>query len=343
MDRFDTTGYSCSRRAPQHSQLICCLNSVRSINAGLHHRLHARTCTDLVTPNTQTRLLRQIILKEKLYIILAVATILVECTDATRILALNEEQQNCATAANTSIYAAAAFTDKEMSVLQQLVLQTKGQETTYDRTLVMRALAIREHKARMLVFGCGRDSVFWAKHMNRHGETVFLEDNKEWAALNVGLKTHLVKYNTAPLQTWLDKMDADAASADRHNAWTPLNEQQIASLSITGAPAGLFEQWWDVILVDAPMGFVPTEHPGRLAPIYMSASMLARQRARRPCAAVDVFVHDFDRRAEREWALTFLTPHSRLVNAADGLALQRAKQGGGTVDGAKYMAWFHSP
>mmetsp|Transcript_13435 Transcript_13435/g.26169 ORF Transcript_13435/g.26169 Transcript_13435/m.26169 type:complete len:309 (-) Transcript_13435:40-966(-) len=236
MDRFDTTGYSCSRRAPQHSQLICCLNSVRSINAGLHHRLHARTCTDLVTPNTQTRLLRQIIPKEKLYIILAVATILVECTDATRILALNEEQQNCATAANTSIYAAAAFTDKEMSVLQQLVLQTKGQETTYDRTLVMRALAIREHKARMLVFGCGRDSVFWAKHMNRHGETVFLEDNKEWAALNVGLKTHLVKYNTAPLQAWLDKMDADAASADRHNAWTPLNEQQIASLSITGAP-----------------------------------------------------------------------------------------------------------
>uniref|UniRef100_A0A6T0BQT0 Uncharacterized protein n=1 Tax=Chrysotila carterae TaxID=13221 RepID=A0A6T0BQT0_CHRCT len=111
----------------------------------------------------------------------------------------------------------------------------------------------------------------------------------------------------------------------------------------TGAPAGLFEQWWDVILVDAPMGFVPTEHPGRLAPIYMSASMLARQRARRPCAAVDVFVHDFDRRAEREWGLTFLTPHSRLVNAADGLALQRAKQGGGTVDGAKYMAWFHSP
>mmetsp|Transcript_12281 Transcript_12281/g.26550 ORF Transcript_12281/g.26550 Transcript_12281/m.26550 type:complete len:298 (-) Transcript_12281:1319-2212(-) len=297
MDRFDTTGYSCSRRAPQHSQLICCLNSVRSINAGLHDHLNARMCTDLVKPNMQARHLRRSLPIKKL----------------------------------------------EITGFRRLVLQTRAQETTYDRTLVMRALAIREHKARMLVFGCGRDSVFWAKHMNRHGETVFLEDNKEWAALNVGLKTHLVKYNTAPLQTWLDKMDADAASADRHNAWTPLNEQQIASLSITGAPAGLFEQWWDVILVDAPMGFVPTEHPGRLAPIYMSASMLARQRARRPCAAVDVFVHDFDRRAEREWALTFLTPHSRLVNAADGLALQRAKQGGGTVDGAKYMAWFHSP
>eukprot|EP00965_Chrysotila_dentata_P181869 6004129-Pleurochrysis_carterae.AAC.1 len=135
MNGFGASGKTCSKRAPQHPQLTCRLNSVRSINAGLHHRLHARTCTDLVTPNTQTRLLRQIILKEKLYIILAVATILVECTDATRILALNEEQQNCATAANTSIYAAAAFTDKEMSVLQQLVLQTKGQETTYDRTL----------------------------------------------------------------------------------------------------------------------------------------------------------------------------------------------------------------
>mmetsp|Transcript_12283 Transcript_12283/g.26561 ORF Transcript_12283/g.26561 Transcript_12283/m.26561 type:complete len:263 (-) Transcript_12283:1847-2635(-) len=190
MDRFDTTGYSCSRRAPQHSQLICCLNSVRSINAGLHDHLNARMCTDLVKPNMQARHLRRSLPIKKL----------------------------------------------EITGFRRLVLQTRAQETTYDRTLVMRALAIREHKARMLVFGCGRDSVFWAKHMNRHGETVFLEDNKEWAALNVGLKTHLVKYNTAPLQTWLDKMDADAASADRHNAWTPLNEQQIASLSITGAP-----------------------------------------------------------------------------------------------------------
>mmetsp|Transcript_13432 Transcript_13432/g.26154 ORF Transcript_13432/g.26154 Transcript_13432/m.26154 type:complete len:270 (-) Transcript_13432:164-973(-) len=262
MDRFDTTGYSCSRRAPQHSQLICCLNSVRSINAGLHDHLNARMCTDLVKPNMQARHLRRSLPIKKLYAIFAVAAFLVECANARRVRVLEEEQDNCVTAANTSMYVAAAFTDREITGFRRLVLQTRAQETTYDRTLVMRALAIREHKARMLVFGCGRDSVFWAKHMNRHGETVFLEDNKEWAALNVGLKTHLVKYNTAPLQTWLDKMDADAASADRHNAWTPLNEQQIASLSITGAPAGLFEQWWDVILVDAPMGFVPTEHPG---------------------------------------------------------------------------------
>uniref|UniRef100_A0A7S4BUP5 Uncharacterized protein n=1 Tax=Chrysotila carterae TaxID=13221 RepID=A0A7S4BUP5_CHRCT len=236
MDRFDTTGYSCSRRAPQHSQLICCLNSVRSINAGLHDHPNARMCTDLVKPNMQARHLRRSLPIKKLYAIFAVAAFLVECANARRVRVLEEEQDNCVTAANTSMYVAAAFTDREITGFRRLVLQTRAQETTYDRTLVMRALAIREHKARMLVFGCGRDSVFWAKHMNRHGETVFLEDNKEWAALNVGLKTHLVKYNTAPLQTWLDKMDADAASADRHNAWTPLNEQQIASLSITGAP-----------------------------------------------------------------------------------------------------------
>ena len=95
----------------------------------------------------------------------------------------------------------------------------------------------------------------------------------------------------------------------------------------------LFEQWWDLILIDAPVGVLPY-HPGRLAPIYQSAQIIARQRKQRPCAPVDVFVHDFNRWTEREAGLRFLLPHARLINDDVREALHAS---------SRTMAWFHAP
>lgn len=56
---------------------------------------------------------------------------------------------------------------------------------------------------------------------------------------------------------------------------------------------------WDVILVDGPMGFKP-EHPGRGESIRAAAELAA--------AGGVVFVHDYDRPAEREFAGRYLGP-----------------------------------
>lgn len=212
----------------------------------------------------------------------------------------------------------------------------------------MRALALRKHRARLLVFGCGRDSGFWARVMNRHGTTVFLEDNPQWARFDRNLTAHVVRYRTAPMHAWRQRLQQSDRSLS-------LPARFRDALEMDGVPAGLFEQWWDVVLVDAPNGgqdapyyswvpdriMEPYAHPGRLAPIYQAARLLARQRAQRPCARVDVFVHDFNRWTEKEASLLFLAPHARLANY-EGIVQDGRPDTKGSPNGT-YMAWFHAP
>ena len=54
---------------------------------------------------------------------------------------------------------------------------------------------------------------------------------------------------------------------------------------------------WDVILVDGPMGFLP-EHPGRGKSIEAAATLIASNGI--------VFIHDFDRPAERKYSNQYL-------------------------------------
>ena len=93
----------------------------------------------------------------------------------------------------------------------------------------------------MLIFGTGRDSRFWAHHAN-HGRTVFLEDNEKWARIDTSLEVHLVKYHSQPMKDW------------RQLAFPFFN---TTALTIDG-PADLWDECWDVMLIDGPKGYLNT-------------------------------------------------------------------------------------
>ena len=150
-----------------------------------------------------------------------------------------------------------------------------GQQTINDRSMVIAALSQHNYTAKMLIFGTGRDSRFWAHQV-------------------------------------------------------------------------LWDKCWDVLLIDGPTGYLNT-HPGRMASIYQAGQQVSRQ-ARRGCGPIDVFVHDFDREVEREWAYLCLATNMRLLNYHDFLASQQspinvrqsASHATSGVNGV-YMAHFRWP
>ena len=206
-----------------------------------------------------------------------------------------------------------------------------GQQTINDRSMVVAALSQHNYTAKMLIFGTGRDSRFWAHHAN-HGRTVFLEDNQKWARIDTSLEVHLVKYHSQPMKDW------------RQLAFPFFN---TTALTIDG-PADLWDECWDVLLIDGPKGYLNT-HPGRMASIYQAGQQVSKQ-ARSGCGPIDVFVHDFDRQVEREWAFLCLATDMRFLNYHDFLASQQspinvrqsASHATSGVDGV-YMAHFRWP
>lgn len=248
-----------------------------------------------------------------------------------------KQSDACPAAASTEHYLSQTFDAHESAELDALInLMPSGQQTFADRRLVMNALAARGRNARLLVFGCGRDSKFWAHVMNRYGTTVFLEDMKGWADPGKSLTVHIVSYGTAPSAQWLSRLVQPANLGGA----TKLTQRDERDLMISGLPTGLLEQWWDVVLIDAPAGF-NGRMPGRMSPIFQTSRILARQRATRPCVPVDVFVHDFNRPIEREWALMHLTPHARMLNYASLATTGHARTT--QFPNATFLGWFHMP
>lgn len=135
----------------------------------------------------------------------------------------------------------------------------------------------------LLVFGVGNDSSLWIK-ANKNGKTIFIEDNKDWLnkikKINPELQGVLVEYKTK-LSEWRDLIDKPTELKMDLNS----SEYNIRNIE------------WDVVLVDAPMGY-KDEHPGRMQSIY-EASRLIRNGGH-------VFVHDCNRKVEDEYTTKFL-------------------------------------
>lgn len=72
-------------------------------------------------------------------------------------------------------------------------------------------------------------------------------------------------------------------------------------LALKELPRVVHDVEWDVIMVDAPTGWIP-EAPGRMGAIY-TAGMLARGKKE---GDTDVFVHDVDRIVEDKFSKEFL-------------------------------------
>lgn len=157
------------------------------------------------------------------------------------------------------------------------------QLSTAEIAIVHTAIQTHHCNAKLLVFGLGRDSVFW-QTANAGGQTVFVEDNQEWydcvLKRHKSLKAFLIKYTTR-------KGDFSAEVAT-----------DVASRQPLHLPAEISSQRWDVILVDAPAGHSGGD-PGRIQSIFAARQLAA--------PGGDVFVHDVNRDIERACCDTFFS------------------------------------
>ncbi|CAM0958223.1 unnamed protein product [Alopecurus aequalis] len=167
----------------------------------------------------------------------------------------------------------------------------------------------RRAPARLLVFGLGHDSPLWHA-LNPGGATVFLEEDPEWYRVvrsqSPHLRAHLVRYRTR-----LDHADLLLGSYKQFPSCVPgagdgaepaVRANAACPLALHNLPPEVYENEWDVLMVDAPKGYFPSA-PGRMAAIWTAAAMA---RARRGQGDTDVFLHDVDRRVERMYAEEFL-------------------------------------
>lgn len=156
------------------------------------------------------------------------------------------------------------------------------------------ALIVKTVKAtphcRFLVFGLGHDSVLWHR-INRHGLTIFLEDDAQWIRHVLTAYPYLhafqVGYETT-LSDWTYLID------------TPERLQMTL-------PAAVRQREWDVILVDAPAGR-GDQFPGRMKSIFAAAALVTRGGADGGFPGGDIFVHDCERPVERAYCDRWLTP-----------------------------------
>jgi hypothetical protein len=148
-------------------------------------------------------------------------------------------------------------------------------------------------RRRMLIFGCGRDTPFWAEVCA--SGALFVEDQEKWSLLGekAGASVLRVKYPT------------------QCGRW------QMPRVTL---PEGLTEDFltvrgWDVILVDGPRGCTGSDAnaPGREQSAY-AASLV-----RSACGAA-VFMHDYDRRWDRSLADRYLGQPDQVI-VGDGRQL----------------------
>jgi len=138
----------------------------------------------------------------------------------------------------------------------------------------------------LLVFGVGNDSGLWLA-ANRKGRTLFLEDSVAW--LNRVIRQ-------VP-----DIAVLPVCYGTRRSQWREMLEGEPSALEMN-LPEKVWSVAWDVIFVDAPMGFSDI-CPGRMKSIY-TASILASRRT-----GTDVILHDCDRELERSYCDRFLSSH----------------------------------
>ncbi|KAI7749154.1 hypothetical protein M8C21_028209 [Ambrosia artemisiifolia] len=155
-----------------------------------------------------------------------------------------------------------------------------------------------------LVFGLGHDSLMWAS-FNANGKTLFLEEDPTWVQTVLKdapeLNAAVVKYRTK-LSEADELMRTYRSEPECAPAKSYIKGNNKCRLAITSFPDEVYETEWDMIMVDAPRGYF-AEAPGRMAAIY-SAMVMARNRKK--SGVTHVFLHDVNRKVERDYANEFL-------------------------------------
>ncbi|RRT46951.1 hypothetical protein BHE74_00047625 [Ensete ventricosum] len=160
----------------------------------------------------------------------------------------------------------------------------------------------RKSPCNFLVFGLGYDSPMWSA-LNHGGRTVFLEEDESWIKSMTHkfpeLEAYHVKYDTRLSQA--DELLELRRSSSCTSVAAADTRSSACRLALTELPDVFYGVEWDLIMVDAPTGYVANA-PGRMSAIY-TAGMAARGRSE---GETDVFVHDVDRAVEDKFSKTFL-------------------------------------
>jgi hypothetical protein len=170
----------------------------------------------------------------------------------------------------------------------------------YQAKIIASAIRARGPGCRLLVFGLGNDTGLWLK-LNELGTTLFMETDPGWVetarAAHPGLPFCMMPTFGITVAT--------SGGLTRH------------ILEALEMPEMLRGSTWDVILVDAPPGFLD-ETPGRAVSIYWAAQLAA--------ASADIFVDDYNRALERHFADLYIRqarPGLNMVIPASDAVSQR--------------------
>lgn len=130
---------------------------------------------------------------------------------------------------------------------------------------------------------------------------MFLEEDQNWiesiTSKFPNLETYHATYNTKVSQA------EELMQLGKQEECTVVGDLRYSkcALALKELPNLFYEVEWDLIMVDAPTGYIP-EAPGRMGAIY-SAGMVARGRKE---GETNVFVHDVDRVVEDKFSSEFL-------------------------------------
>ncbi|XP_039117740.1 glucuronoxylan 4-O-methyltransferase 3-like [Dioscorea cayenensis subsp. rotundata] len=173
-------------------------------------------------------------------------------------------------------------------------------QQTFKEVSVTARVLQKKSPCNFLVFGLGHDSLMWSA-LNHAGRTVFLEEDQNWiesiTSKFPSLEAYHATYNTKVSQA------EELMQLGKQEECTVVGDLRYSkcALALKELPSLFYEVEWDLIMVDAPTGYIP-EAPGRMGAIY-SAGMVARGRKE---GETDVFVHDVDRIVEDKFSSEFL-------------------------------------